>query len=108
MSVSFARDTRVTSNAFETCSSNLNNELIDFSSLPDAVPRVAFEDGGRLVRPSLSGSFPRIRTNFKYSTFCCVPWPSSGGLHCPARSLFGVGSKCAFKELNTTSFQSLE
>jgi hypothetical protein len=31
------------------------SELIDLSGLPDAVPLVAFEDGGRLVRPSVSG-----------------------------------------------------
>jgi hypothetical protein len=31
------------------------SELIDLSGLTDAVPIVAFEEGGRLVRPSVSG-----------------------------------------------------
>jgi len=32
------------------------NELMDFSGLPNTLPAVAFEDGGRHVRPPLSGT----------------------------------------------------
>ena len=34
----------------------LTNTLVDFSGSPSSVPVVAFEDGGRRMRPPLSGS----------------------------------------------------
>ena len=53
--LSYKSEATTSSKKFEPCSPDTAEQLMDFTGLSDSVPRVAFEEGGRLVRPSVTG-----------------------------------------------------